>query len=81
MYALSTFLKHKSFYFFKVNDVSGDCYGNFESEAAGLLHHTMGQCQEVMSQLIDTLVTRQQQLSSKTLRSRQRENLKKLIEW
>ncbi|XP_071080762.1 endoplasmic reticulum membrane-associated RNA degradation protein-like [Haliotis cracherodii] len=51
-----------------------------ESEIVGLISRIITEKQEVMSQIKVAMETRQEQLKQKQLRSRQRDNLKRLLE-
>ena len=52
-----------------------------ESEFVGLLVRITDECSTAMEQMQQSLQQRQTQLFAKELRSRQRENLKKLLTW
>ena len=58
--------------------VTNEC--DRESEILSHLHHVSVECSAIIDQLQQFIILRQQQLTDKQLRSRQRDNFKKFLE-
>ena len=69
------------YFFFQKAQVDSEACSNRENEVLGLLQHIVTECNTIVLQMKQTLKLRHDQLQAKQLRSRQRDNLKKLLCW